>query len=99
MANPAFPRPDMPGPQPVAATRVTSVTHDRTAPLIHTSGGEIPDRVFKAAMTACGLAILGVLGLIVYELVKGSALSWHAFGLKFFGGSDWDPVNELFGAL
>ncbi len=75
------------------------MTQDRIAPLIHASGGEIPDRVFKAAMTACGLAILGVLGLIVYELVKGSALSWHAFGLKFFGGSDWDPVNELFGAL
>ncbi len=75
------------------------MNQDRTSPLIHTSGGEIPDRIFKAAMTACGLAILGVLGLIVYELLKGSALSWHAFGLKFFGASDWDPVNELFGAL
>ncbi len=89
----------MPGPQPVEATRVTSVTDNRTAPLLKASGGEIPDRIFKSAMTACGLAILGVLGLIVYELVQGSALSWHAFGLKFFGGSDWDPVNELFGAL
>ena len=75
------------------------MTDNRTAPLLKASGGEIPDRIFKSAMTACGLAILGVLGLIVYELVQGSALSWHAFGLKFFGGSDWDPVNELFGAL
>ena len=50
-------------------------------------------------MTACGLAVLGVLGLIVYELMRGSGLSWHAFGFKFFLGSDWDPVNEQFGAL
>lgn len=99
MANPAFSRPDMPGPQPVAATKVTSVTEDRTAPLLRTSGGEIPDRVFKGAMTICGLAVLGVLALIVYELISGSRLSWHAFGFRFLAGSDWDPVNEKFGAL
>jgi phosphate transport system permease protein len=28
-----------------------------------------------------------------------SSLSWHAFGLRFFATSDWDPVNEQFGAL
>ncbi len=63
------------------------------------SNGEIPDRAFKYAMTACALAILGVLVLIVYELISRSGLSWHAFGLKFFVASDWDPVNEKFGAL
>jgi len=50
-------------------------------------------------MTACGLAILGVLVLIVYQLVSRSSLSWHAFGFKFFASSEWDPVNEQFGAL
>ena len=50
-------------------------------------------------MTACGVAVLGVLVLIVYELMSRSRLSWHAFGLKFFAGSDWDPVSEQFGAL
>jgi len=98
MANPAFPRPDMPGPQPVAGTNVTSEAVPRP-PLLRTSGGEGADRVFKSAMTACGLAVLGVLCLIVYELVKGSGLSWHTFGFRFFVGSDWDPVNEKFGAL
>ena len=63
------------------------------------SGGEIPDRIFRYAMTGCALAILAVLLLIVYELVSRSGLSWHAFGLKFFAASDWDPVNEKFGAL
>jgi len=67
--------------------------------LLQASGGEVPDRIFKSAMTLCALAVLGVLVLIVYELVQGSGLSWHAFGLKFFAGSDWDPVSEQFGAL
>jgi phosphate transport system permease protein len=99
MAHPAFPRPDMSGPQPLEATRLAAMTAERSAPLSRASGGEVPDRVFRSAITACGLAVLGVLVLIVYELVSGSRLSWHAFGFKFFGGSDWDPVSERFGAL
>src|SRR5258708_11919357 len=99
MANPALPRPDMPGPQPVEGTKVTPVSALQAAPLLQTSSGEVPDRIFKSAMTVCGLAVLGVLALIVYELVSGSGLSWHAFGFKFFAGSDWNPVSEQFGAL
>jgi len=68
-------------------------------PLLRSSGGEIPDRTFQSAITACGLSVLGVLALIVYELVNDSRLSWHAFGFKFFSATDWDPVNEVFGAL
>ena len=55
--------------------------------------------MFQWVITACGLAVLAVLVLIVYELIVDSRLSWHAFGFKFFGASDWDPVSELFGAL
>jgi len=88
----------MPGPQPVEQAKVTAVPAP-PAPLLRTSSGEIPDRVFKSAMTACGLAVLAVLGLIIYELVQRSGLSWHAFGFKFFAASEWDPVNEHFGAL
>ena len=98
MANRAFQRPDMLGPQPVDATTVTSAATQR-APLFQTSSGEIPDRIFKSLITACGLAVLGVLVLIVYELMSGSRLSWRAFHFKFFASSEWDPVNELFGAL
>src|ERR1051326_794086 len=99
MAHPAFPRPDMPGPQPVDTAKVTSVTAPRAAPLLGISSGEVRDRAFQSSITSCGLAILAVLVLIVYELVTRSSLSWHAFGFKFFAGSDWDPVNEHFGAL
>ena len=97
MANHAFPRPNMPGPQPVEGTNV-SATAERSV-LLRTSSGEVPDRIFKSAITACGFAVLGVLVLIVYELVTRSSLSWHAFGFHFFATSDWDPVNEHFGAL
>jgi phosphate transport system permease protein len=50
-------------------------------------------------MVACGLSVLAIVGLIVYELVTKSNLSWHAFGLKFFFRSEWDPVNDQYGAL
>src|SRR5215813_6083038 len=98
MANPAFPRPDMSGPQPAAAAKLTANAAE-FKPLLHASGGESSDRVFRSLITACGLAVLGVLGLIVYELMVRSRLSWHAFGLKFFASIEWDPVNEQFGAL
>jgi len=67
--------------------------------LLRTSGGEVQDRVFRSAMILCGLAVLGILVLIVYELVSRSSLSWHAFGFKFFAGSEWDPVSQVFGAF
>jgi phosphate transport system permease protein len=88
----------MPGPQPVEDAEVKVRTAARPL-LLRASGGEVPDQIFKYAMTACGVAILGMLALIVYELALRSGPSWHAFGFKFFANSDWDPVNEHFGAL
>jgi phosphate transport system permease protein len=71
----------------------------QATPLQKAPSGELPDRIFRSAITACGLSVLALLVLIVYELMSRSSLSWHAFGFKFFGTSDWDPVNEQFGAL
>src|SRR5438270_1104749 len=99
MANPSFTGPGTQDPQPVGAREVTTATANRTSPLLHLSGGELPDAAFRAAMTACALAVLAVLLLIVHELVSRSGLSWRAFGFKFFASSEWDPVSEKFGAL
>ena len=55
-------------------------------PHLRGASGETGDRIFKFAMLMCGLAVLGMLVLIVYELVLRSGLSWHAFGFKFFAG-------------
>jgi phosphate transport system permease protein len=100
MANPAIHRPDMPGPQPVEQKPLTAASGaTRGVPLLKDKSSELPDQIFKYAMIACGLAVLGILLLIVYQLIARSSLSWHAFGFKFFARSDWDPVNESFGAL
>jgi phosphate transport system permease protein len=88
----------MPGPQPVEPTKVTSSPGRSAAPLLSTATSELPDQIFKALITVCGLFILGMLVLIVYELTSRSAASWHAFGFKFFTASDWDPPNQIFGA-
>jgi len=91
----------MHGPQPVESTKVSDFrsTEKRAASLFRGTTGETADRVFKFVMLLCGLAVLATLALIVYQLVMRSALSWHAFGFKFFAGHDWDPVNEQFGAM
>ncbi len=91
----------MSGPQPVEATKVSNIppSGGRATPRFRGTVRETGDRVFKFVMLLCGLAVLATLGLIVYQLVLRSGLSWHTFGFKFFAGRDWDPVNEKFGAL
>src|SRR5436305_15043270 len=57
------------------------------------------DSGFKGLMIVAALVVLGIVGLIVGELIQGSALAWQKFGIHFFFGSDWDPVSGGFGAL
>ena len=100
MAIPSLPRPKMSGPQPIDSHKViASPKSISSARPFHLGSGEVGDRVFNLAMLMCGVAILAILVLIVYQLVMRSSLSWHAFGIRFFGGHDWDPVNEKFGAM
>jgi phosphate transport system permease protein len=67
--------------------------------LINAGDSRHADAAFFYAMVACGLSVLAIVALIVYELVTKSNLSWHAFGWKFFFRSEWDPVNDQYGAL
>jgi phosphate transport system permease protein len=59
------------------------------------------DRGFSwvTAVIAAGLILLLV--LLILELLKGSSRTFSRFGLGFFVGTDWNPVNgrESFGAL
>jgi phosphate transport system permease protein len=98
MANQAFGAPRLTGPQPVEKLEVVSSSRAETAPLAKAGSSLVPDRVFHVAVLGCGLCVLGLVGVIVYQLVTKSAISWHAFGWKFFFRSEWDPVNEQFGA-
>jgi len=45
------------------------------------------------------LVIFALVVLIVRELTQGSQLALQKFGWRFLVSSDWDPVNEKFGAL
>ena len=89
----------MPGPQPVEKPELAVAAKAGAEPLIKAHSSEVPDRIFGFGMLACGLSVLALVCLIVYELITKSNLSWHAFGWKFFVQSEWDPVNEQFGAL
>ncbi|HXM21798.1 MAG TPA: phosphate ABC transporter permease subunit PstC [Terriglobales bacterium] len=89
----------MTGPQPIAKPEVVGNSEVEAEHLLKAGNSYVADSVFHFAMLACGLCVLALVGLIIYELMSGSRLSWHAFGLKFFFRSEWDPVNEQFGAL
>ncbi len=59
----------------------------------------IPDAVFRVVIALTALSVFVIVVLIVYELIDKSKLSLHQFGIGFFYGRDWDPVNGDFGAL
>jgi len=99
MAISALGAPILKGPGPVAKLEVAPRSEPNPPPLADTGNSEVADRIFHGAMLTCGLCVLVIVGLIVYELLTKSGLSWHAFGLKFFFRSEWDPVNDQFGAL
>src|SRR3989475_10426412 len=99
MANRALGAPGLSGPQPFRKSGVAVDAVGESQPLLKTGDSRWADRSFFAFILACGLCVLALVGLIVYELVTKSALSWHAFGWKFFFRSEWDPVNDQFGAL
>ena len=98
MANQALGAP-RPGPQPVMKPQVTEGSKAQATPVLTATYRAWVDQMFAYAMLACGLFVLALVGLIIYELITKSSLSWHAFGWKFFFQSEWDPVNDRYGAF
>jgi phosphate transport system permease protein len=99
MANRALGAPRLPGPEPVSEQTVTAKVQSRSVPLLRDADSRFADGTFRLLMLGCGVAVLVLVALIIYELITGGSLAWHAFGWKFFLGRDWDPVNDRFGAL
>ncbi len=64
-----------------------------------TGSSAFTDGAFRSAVVACAVALVAVVGLIVFELVTQSRLSLHKFGLSFLRTTIWDPVVDQFGAL
>jgi phosphate transport system permease protein len=60
----------------------------------------VGDRAFAVGLTALGGLVLVVLGLIVWECSRLAHPALAKIGtLAFLRGTDWDPVQESFGAL
>ena len=57
------------------------------------------DSAFKWLTLAMALSIFALIGLIGVELAGGSKLALQKFGWRFLITSDWDPVNDVYGAL
>src|ERR1700704_5147781 len=99
MSQQALPRQSFNAPDPGRTSKAALKLEAKPASLLQGTVSELPDLIFGWTMRLCGLAVVGLLAMIVWELVVSSQLSWHAFGWKFFVQSDWNPVEEKFGAL
>ena len=62
-------------------------------------GSHFGDRAFRWLTLFMALSIFVLIAIIGLELANGSKLSLHKFGWHFLVSSEWDPVNEVFGAL
>jgi phosphate transport system permease protein len=56
------------------------------------------DAVFAFAARASGVLVLLLLGAIIVSLFIGGLPAFLAFGPGFLTNTDWDPVQEVFGA-
>jgi len=92
------PRPDMPSRNPLKRRKLArSLRRGGGRRILPGSGMKLATKSSNFGMLACGLAVLGTLALIVYELVLRSGPSWHAFGFEvFLPDAIGNPVNEQF---
>ncbi len=77
--------------QPIADTKI----FDRAAALSRFGTG---DRIFRILTRAAAICVLVLLSGVIGSLVVGAWPAIRAFGFGFLASSDWDPVNDTFGA-
>jgi phosphate transport system permease protein len=75
------------------------VTRQATTTAKRATGGQLGDRAFKWLTLVMALAVFALIVLIGLELASGSRQALHKFGWRFLISSDWDPVNDIYGAL
>jgi phosphate transport system permease protein len=57
------------------------------------------DKAFEWLTRFFALVVFSILAAIVVSLVIGSQLTLEKYGFSFIWSTDWDPVQEKFGAL
>jgi phosphate transport system permease protein len=60
--------------------------------------GNLGDTIFEWACRGAGLFVLALLGAIIVELFVAGLPAFRAFGVGFLTSTEWDPVQEVFGA-
>ncbi len=76
---------------------IAAVRHARTRAPVHAR--LFGDRIFNTATFILALSILALLFGLAVVLIADSFPAIRAFGLHFLVSTDWDPVNEQYGAL
>ena len=84
-----------PAPVPVPPIPQSDLRDEETTIL----GGGIGDRLYQAGITFFALSIPVILALVAIEIVIAAWPALREFGFGFLGSSEWDPVNERYGAL
>jgi phosphate transport system permease protein len=57
------------------------------------------DSIFRILTRTAALAVLLILGGVIFSLVVGSLPAFRAYGLDFITTEVWNPVTDKFGAL
>ena len=66
---------------------------------IEMKGSFLADAAFRSVVITCALALVAIVGVVLFELLSQSRLSMSKFGFRFLTKTIWDPVAEDFGAL
>jgi phosphate transport system permease protein len=81
---------------PAAMNAITAPTH---APKDRNARDALADRSFKWVVTAAGLFVLVSLAAAALSMLWGGSSAFQTFGWSFFTSSEWDPVQQKFGAF
>jgi phosphate transport system permease protein len=66
---------------------------------IRPSNSRLPNIAFKWAAGFAAAVVVVLIVLVGWELYAGSRLSLAKFGVGFLWSSEWNPVNDAYGAL
>jgi len=86
----------LPIPRSVTAADVTTARPPRPRAASHAGW---MDKAFEQLTRFFALLVFSLLTAILISLVVGSQVTLDRYGLRFLWASDWDPVQENFGAL
>jgi phosphate transport system permease protein len=69
------------------------------SPVLPAPGSRVPDIAFKWVAALAAMMIVVLIVLVGWQLYTGSRLSLAKFGPGFLWSSEWDPVQDKYGAL